>query len=221
MPDRLKSLDDQLEALVETGLPGATALAAGPGFHWEGAAGLADVASGAPLTSDHRFRIGSVTKIFVAALVLRLVDDGALELDGDAGPIAEGVTIRQLLNHTSGFPDFLDDIVAFFEPFRNDPEYRWELGHRDVLALVKEKPMLFPPGEGWAYRGSNYLMLGLLVEETTGATLREELKRRVVEPLGSGRRTCRMRLRWEAMSLAGTSRPTIRRFRVQALTQSM
>ena len=136
------------------------------------------------MTPEHRFRIGSVTKIFVAALVLQLVDEGALGLDGDAGPIADGVTIRQLLNHTSGFPDFIDDPVAFFEPFLNDPDYRWELGHQDVLALVKEKPMLFPPGEGWEYHGSNYLMLGLIVEEATGKTLRDELQRRIFAPLG-------------------------------------
>ncbi len=123
-------------------------------------------------------------KVFVATVVLQLVDEGVLALDGDAGPIAEGVTIRQLLNHTSGFQDFYDDLVSLFEPYRENPAYRWELGPRDLLALVKEKPPLFPPGTGWSYKSSNYLMLGLMVEETTGVTLREELRRRIFEPLG-------------------------------------
>jgi D-alanyl-D-alanine carboxypeptidase len=122
-------------------------------------------------------------KVFVATVVLQLVDDGALALDGDAGPIAEGVTIRQLLNHTSGFQDFHDDFLSLFEPYRTNRSQRWWLTPRDQLAMAKERPRLFPPGTGWSYSGTNYLMLGLIVEETTGATLREELRRRIVEPL--------------------------------------
>jgi D-alanyl-D-alanine carboxypeptidase len=177
-------LGDQLEAVVRSGLPGIVAVAAGPGFGEEAAAGIANAETGEPMTPDHRFQIGSVTKIFVATVVLQLVAEGALELDGDAGPIADGVSIRQLLNHTSGFQDFFDDVVALFEPYRKDPAYRWPLGHREILALVKERPRLFAPGEGWSYRGSNYLVLGLIIEETTGSTLGEELQRRIVEPLG-------------------------------------
>jgi D-alanyl-D-alanine carboxypeptidase len=74
--------------------------------------------------------------------------------------------------------------VAFFEPYRRNPAYRWEVGHHDQLALVLEKPRLFAPGEGWAYRGSNYLVLGLIVEETTGLTLRDALRQRILAPLG-------------------------------------
>jgi D-alanyl-D-alanine carboxypeptidase len=174
----------QLEALVGTGVPGAVAVARGPSARAQAAAGSADLATGEPLTAEHRFRIGSVTKIFVAALVLQLVAEGLLELDGDAAPFAEGITIRQLLNHTSGLPDFMDDPVEFFEPYRRDPAHRWQLGRADELRLVLQKPRLFPPGEGWAYRGSNYIVLGLVVEEATGMTLREALRERVLAPLG-------------------------------------
>ena len=146
--------------------------------------GLADVGTGEPMTPSHRFRIASVTKIFVGALVLQLVDEGLLDLDGDAAPVVEGVTVRQLLNHTSGLQDFFEDIVEFFEPYRQDPAYRWPLGHREVLALAKERGFLFPPGKGWSYSGSNYLALGLLVEEKTGTSLADELRRRITEPLG-------------------------------------
>lgn len=170
--------------MLATGVQGACAVAVGPDRRIEAAAGFADLRTSEALTVDHRFRIGSVTKIFVAALVLQLVDEGLIDLDGDAAPFAEGITVRQLLNHTSGLPDFLDDVVAFFEPYRQNPAYRWEVGHRDQLALVMEKPRLFAPGEGWAYRGSNYLVLGLIVEETTGLTLRDALRQRILAPLG-------------------------------------
>jgi D-alanyl-D-alanine carboxypeptidase len=171
---------------VHSGLPGAVAVASGPGFQREGAAGLANVETGEPLTVEHRFRVASVTKLFIATAVLQLVGEGSFALDDDAGPIVADVTVRQLLNHTSGLPNFDDDLVAFFEPYRRDPAYPSELGPREVLALALERPRLFAPGEGWAYTGSNYQALGLLVEETTGTPLREELKRQIFDPLELG-----------------------------------
>jgi D-alanyl-D-alanine carboxypeptidase len=180
-------IQDQLAAVLETGIPGVVVVASGPAGRIAAAAGVADVATGTPLTPAHRFRIGSVTKIFVAPLVLRLVEEGLLELDGDAAPFAEGITIRQLLNHTSGLDDFMGDPIAFFEPYRRDPAHRWKLTANDELELVLAKPRLFPPGEGWAYHGSNYLVLRLLVERATGASLRDALRRRILEPLGLAR----------------------------------
>ena len=176
-------LDAELGAVVAGGLTGVVAVAAGPGFRWEGASGLADVKTGEALTQEHRFRIASVTKTFVAALALQLVEEGVLELDGDAGPIAEGATVRQLLNHTAGFPNFEDDVIAMFEPYRRDPAHRSELGPDEMLAAVKARPRRFPPGEGWSYSGSNFQILGLIVEDVTGGSLREELKRRIFDPL--------------------------------------
>ena len=181
---RLESVEAQLDAVVATGVPGVVAVAVGPDGHFEAAAGVADLRTGEALTVDHRFRIASVTKIFVAALVLQLVADGLLDLDGDAAPFVEDVTIRQLLNHTSGLPDFIDDVVAFFEPYRADPAHGWELQRHDELRLIMEKPRLFAPGEGWSYRGSNYVVLGLVVEATTGMSLRDALRERIVAPLG-------------------------------------
>jgi D-alanyl-D-alanine carboxypeptidase len=177
---------DHLEAVVQSGLPGVVAVASRPGFDWEGAAGRANVETGEPMTVEHRFRVASVTKLFIAAAVLQLVGEGSLALDGDATPIVPGVTVRQLLNHTSGVPNFDDDLVAFFEPYRRDPAHRSELGPREVLGLALERPRLFAPGEGWAYTGSNYQALGLLVEGTTGSPLGDELSRRIFEPLGLG-----------------------------------
>ena len=179
----MESVQDQLEAVVATGVPGAVVVAVRPDQRIEAAAGIANVQTGEALTPGHRFRIGSVTKVFVAPLVLRLVDEGLLELDGDAAPFVPGITIRQLLNHTSGLDDFAGDLVEFFEPYRRDPAYRFELGHREQLELVMEKPRLFAPGEGWSYHGSNYLVLGLIVEEVTGMTLRDALRQYILAPL--------------------------------------
>ena len=136
------------------------------------------------MTTEHRFLIGSVSKTFVAAVVLQLVGEGALALDEEVGPIAEGVTLRQLLNHTSGLPDYYADFESLIAPYRADRGYKPNLTPRDALELVHARPRLFPPGAGWEYSGGNYLALGLIVEEATGATLREELKRRIAEPLG-------------------------------------
>jgi D-alanyl-D-alanine carboxypeptidase len=176
-----------LAAVVDTGVSGTVVVAAGPSGRFEAAVGVANVGTREPLTPGHRFRIGSVTKIFVASLVLRLVEEGLLDLDGDAAPFAEGTTIRQLLNHTSGLDDFMGDPIAFFEPYRNDPRHRWELTAREELELVLEKPRLFQPGEGWAYHGSNYIVLRLLIEEATGSSLRAALRDRIFEPLGLDR----------------------------------
>jgi D-alanyl-D-alanine carboxypeptidase len=184
---QLDSIGDQLDAVVATGVPGAVAVAVGPDGRVEAAAGFADVRTGEVLRVDDRFRIGSVTKIFVAALVLQLVAEGLLDLDGDAAPFAEGITIRQLLNHTSGLQDWVGDIVEFFEPYRRDPGHRFGLTLHDQLQLVLEKPREFAPGEAWAYHGSNYLVLRLVVEERTGTTLRDALRERVLEPLSLDR----------------------------------
>ena len=179
----MSAAQDLLEAIVASGVPGSVVVADGPQGQVEEAAGVADLATGEALTVEHRFRIGSVTKIFVAALVLRLVADGLststarLPLSSRASPI------RQLLNHTSGLDDF-DVDASFWEPYRRNPAHRWELGPLDELQLVLRKPRLFAPGAGWAYHGSNSIVLRLVIEATIGASLRDALRERVFGPLG-------------------------------------
>ena len=114
-------MEDQLEAIVAAGVPGTVVVADGPSGRIEAAAGVADLRTGEPLTVDHRFRIGSVTKIFVAGLVLQLVEEGALGLDGDAAPFAEG-------NHDPPTP----------EPHERAPGFRRR--SRVVLRAVPPRP---------------------------------------------------------------------------------
>ena len=115
-------------------------MADGPERRVEAAAGFADLATGELLTVEHRFRIGSVTKIFVASLVLQLVAEGLLDLDREAAPFVEGVTIRQLLNHTSGLDDFDVDMVLFWEPMGSGPSLG--LAARRASAGLARKPRL-------------------------------------------------------------------------------
>jgi D-alanyl-D-alanine carboxypeptidase len=147
-------MQSQLEAVLRAGVPGVVVASTGPERSWEGAAGAADAKTATPLTLDHRFLIGSVTKTFVAAVVLQLVGEGALVLDEQVGPIAEGVTLRQLLNHTSGLPDYYDDFDSLIEPYRTDRAHEPNLTPRAALDLVHAKPRLFPPGEGWRTRAA-------------------------------------------------------------------
>jgi len=177
------SLEKLLDSLAGTGVPGVAVASAGPGFEWTRAAGVADVESGETLAPEHRFPIASVSKIFTATVVLQLVGEGRLALDGDSG-IVEGVTVRQLLNHTSGIPNHFDSLDSWLEPYRVNPRYRPGLTPHTTLELALGRPRLFAPGAGWAYSGTDFLALWLLVEQTTGASLGHELRRRVFEPLG-------------------------------------
>ena len=177
------ALDGRLNAVLQAGIPGVVVVAGADGSSREAATGISDLATGAPLTLEHRFRIASVTKLFVAAVVLQLVDGGAFSLDDEVGLIAGGVTIRQLLNHTSGLTHAAE-MTELVEPYRENRAYRPDWTPRRMLELIAGKPRRFAPGEAWFYTGSNYVVLGLLVEEATGTTLSEELRRRIVEPLG-------------------------------------
>jgi D-alanyl-D-alanine carboxypeptidase len=179
----VETLDDRLEAVLRVGAPGVVVVASGPRLSWEQASGVSDVESGAAMTLEHRFRIASVTKLFVAAVVLQLVDEDAFELDGEVGLIDGGITVRQLLNHTSGLPHGVE-MEELLEPYRENLAHRSEWTPREMLRLIESRPRLSSPGEGWFYSGSNYVVLGLLIEETTGASLREELRRRILDPLG-------------------------------------
>ncbi|MFH8357959.1 serine hydrolase domain-containing protein [Streptomyces anulatus] len=153
--------------------------------------GVADVERRTPLDPDSRFRIGSMTKTFTATAMLQLVGERRVHLDAPVERYLPGVvrghgndgrriTVRQLLQHTGGLPDFLDhfdprDIVM-------DP-----LAHRDPLDLVNialAHPPEFAPGAGWSYSNTGYLLVGMIIERVTGNTYGEEIERRVIEPLG-------------------------------------
>ncbi len=135
------------------------------GSTWTGTSGMADVEAGTPVTPGTAFAIASVSKTFTAALVMALVQDGKIALDTPVTRYlpeltkAKGVTVRQLLDHTSGLRDF------FFgrgvdAALLKDPSRAWDAA--DSLEFVG-KPY-FKPGRGWHYSNTNYLVLGMLAE---------------------------------------------------------
>jgi D-alanyl-D-alanine carboxypeptidase len=141
---------------------------------------------GTPVPADGAWRIGSVTKPFVATLVLQLVDEGLVDLDAPvttylATPeIPESVTVRDVLGHTSGIFNITED-VGFLPEAIADPERSWEPGELVDRALALR---VVPADPGWAYSNTNYLVAGLLVEAVTGEPVHEVLRTRISEPLG-------------------------------------
>ena len=170
---------------MAAGAPGAIVVVRNGGRTQSEARGFADRERSIPMSTDARFRIGSVTKTFVAALVLRLVEDGRLRLDDRVErwvpglvPGGENITLRQLLSHTSGLPDYVDDSRLL-----RDASRRW--GAQELVALAAARTgERSRPGERFAYASTNYVVLGLVAERAGGVPLGRLLGARLFRPLG-------------------------------------
>ncbi|MFI1768298.1 serine hydrolase domain-containing protein [Streptomyces sp. NPDC020800] len=182
-----------LRTLTERdGIAGAAVLvtdaAGGPCARWTEAAGTADLRSGRPMNTTDRLRAGSVTKMFTATVVLQLAAEHRLSLDAPVDRYLPGVvrrngydgrriTVRQLLQHTSGLPDYLD------APEWEHPE-RLRYRHFTPRELVARALDLPRPRGAWHYATTNYLLAGLIVRDVTGRSPEEEITRRLIRPLG-------------------------------------
>jgi D-alanyl-D-alanine carboxypeptidase len=148
----------------------------------EGTAG----AGAPPLTASTQFRMASITKLFVATVVLQLVAEGELNLEEpverhvSAPGMPVGVTVRQLLNHTSGLPDY--GTPDFSKGLVRQPDRRWTA--RDVLATLHRRRPDFAPGTNWRYSNSNYVVLGEMITAVTGRPWAAEVRARLLDPLG-------------------------------------
>ncbi|MCP3758632.1 serine hydrolase [Streptomyces sp. TBY4] len=155
---------------------------------WRGASGVSDIRTGRGPIEEGRFRAGSVTKVFTAAVVLQLAAEGALDLDRPVRQylprsIPEAyrtVTVRQLLNHTSGIPGADGPGNAF--------EAQWEhrfdvIDPHDQIANATGKEREFVPGTAQHYLNINYTVLGVLIEKVTGTTYEKAVEARVLKPL--------------------------------------
>jgi D-alanyl-D-alanine carboxypeptidase len=176
-------LDAAVERVVSAGVPGVLVLVRDGDRTRAAAAGLADVTARRKLRPEDRFRVGSVTKTFVATVVLELAAEKRLRLDDPVArrlpgllPDGERITIRDVLAHRSGLADVADD-PAVLNGARSD----WT--PRRLVALVARRPRIGAPGGSFHYSSTNYLVLGLLVERVTGRSLAAEFRRRIVEPL--------------------------------------
>jgi D-alanyl-D-alanine carboxypeptidase len=175
-----------LQDAVAAGLPGVIARVQDGSETRLVAAGVADVATGAALRPHARFRVGSITKTFVATVVLQLVEEGRLSLDEPVGRrlpglLANGnlITVRQLLNHTSGLFNYTDDPTLLPGLVQNRV-----FTPRELVAIAETHPSTAPPGTKWAYSNTNYVVAGLLVEAVTGHRVGQELRTRIFKPLG-------------------------------------
>jgi D-alanyl-D-alanine carboxypeptidase len=185
-PAPRNGLEAAVRDVVAAGIPGITIRVQDPRRPARlTTSGVSDLATGAALRPSARFRIGSITKTFVATAVLQLVGEGRLELDEPVahhlpGLLAEGeqITVRQLLNHTSGLPNYNDDPALFAGIVENRV---WE--PRQLVAMAEKQPQLFEPGSAWAYSNTNYIVAGLLIEAVSGRPLARELDRRIFSPL--------------------------------------
>jgi len=179
-----RALARALERLL---IPGAEATVIfADGSTWTGAVGLADVATGRPVDPETPFAAASVTKTFTAALILRYVDRGLIRLDDRLArwlpewPNAENVTIRMLLNHTSGIPDFFRN-PKFDAALNKAKKHAWTAA--EVLERFVPEGAVFPQGTGWSYSNTNYLLLGLVAAKVGGAPWEELVRRELIEPL--------------------------------------
>ncbi|GCD40909.1 serine hydrolase domain-containing protein [Streptomyces paromomycinus] len=180
-----------LDRLVhEDGYPAALAAATGrDGRTRNAAAGVADLRTGAKAPVGGQVRAASVTKSFTAAVVLQLVGEGKVALDAPVETYLPGllrgdgidgrrITVRQLLQHTSGLPDYtqyLGDLLG------NRHRY---YAPRTLLDLALRHKAEFPPGTGWRYCNTDYVVAGLLIEQVTGRPVGEEITRRVIDRVG-------------------------------------
>lgn len=171
---------------VNNDLPGLSVAIWTPELEFERSVGMADIETKRERKIDDKIRIGSITKTFVASVVLQLVDEGRLSLDDPLSkhfpsyPNSENITLRQVLNMTSGIPDYLDDplIGESFFYFRTN-----KFTPGQIFEATMGLPASFPPGKGWHYSNGNYNILGMLVEMITGNKLEDEISKRIIVPL--------------------------------------
>jgi len=149
--------------------------------------GKSDVAAGADARLTDRFRIASVTKTFTATLALMLIDQKKLGLEDLLSKFYPGVknadkiTIRKLLNHTSGIKSYTT-LNEFDKYVKTEPLKKWSTD--ELLKMVEGTDPLFEPGEGYEYSNSNYLLLGLIIEKVSGNKYADLLKNNITTPLG-------------------------------------
>ncbi|HEX9177957.1 MAG TPA: serine hydrolase domain-containing protein [Mycobacterium sp.] len=149
---------------------------------------VGDSMTGVPATPQMHFRNGAVAISYVSTLLLKLVDEKKVRLDDKLSrwlpdiPNADRVTLGQLAQMTSGYPDYVLGNEAFSAALYADPFKQWTTDQ--LLAQVLSRPLLYPPGTNWNYAHTNYLLLGLALEKLTGEDMPKLLSDKVLKPLG-------------------------------------
>jgi len=188
----LQQAADDLTALGVTGVQGITA----EGHRTSTArSGVADIRTGAPVPDNGYFRMGSNTKTFAAVIVLQLVAEGRLSLDDSVdrwlpgvvsgtGNDGRRVTVRQLLQHTSGIYNYTNDLTGLSSP-EEYLERRFEhLDPEELVAMAMKHEPAFAPGTSWDYSNTNYILVGMIIEKITGKGWASVVGERVIRPPG-------------------------------------
>lgn len=146
--------------------------------------GLASVELGVPISPDHVFEIGSVTKQFTAAAIMKLAERGALSVSDsvtrflpDFPTGGHKVTLEHLLTHTSGVPSYTDSPEWI-------PRWREDMSVDTLIALFRGKPLQFTPGERWSYSNSGYVLLGAVIEKASGRSYEDFVEQEILAPMG-------------------------------------
>ncbi|MBP2401552.1 D-alanyl-D-alanine carboxypeptidase precursor [Streptomyces netropsis] len=200
---RPAGLKSAMDGVHRAGVPGVYGEVRDADRIWRGASGVADVRTGRPVGPDMRHRVGSVTKTFTAAAVMQQVERGRIRLDAPIGgylphlvPGERGrkITVRMLLNHTSGIPDYIPYAFPSLKAFPSLPDVspkslddnRFRQFHpAELIELgLAAPPTGEPGGPKGVYSNTNYLLLGQLLERVTGTPAEEYITRNVIERAG-------------------------------------
>lgn len=183
-PDPVQVLADQL---TQSGVVGFQARITKDGRARTVTAGTAELGRRRPVPAGSAFRTGSITKVFVSTVVLQLVGEGRIGLDAPVsrylpGVVDDRITVRMLLQHTSGLHNYTDDIATEGADFLKIRfQHHTEAG---FVADAAARPLIFAPGTSWSYSNTNYMALGMLIQQVTGHDWGVEVTRRIVRPLG-------------------------------------
>jgi D-alanyl-D-alanine carboxypeptidase len=174
------------KSFQESDAPGVVAAVQTPRYTWVQARGVADRASGRPMTPEVHHRIGSVTKTFTATLLLKAADEGLLSLDDTIDQYIKGVpngdeiTLRQMSDMTSGIASYTES-EQWVKEWSSDPTKVWK--PEDLARFGIEKSPLFKPGKAWFYSNTNYVLLGLVLQQVTGKTIEQLYEEEIIKPL--------------------------------------
>ncbi|WP_228059944.1 serine hydrolase [Plectonema radiosum] len=194
------NLNNDIQSQLETALaekiiaqvPGATIAITSPLGNWSEAAGVANIENNTPLQPNNRFQIGSVTKTFTATTVLKLAEAGKLTLEDTLTdwlpqevtaniPSADEITIRQLLNHTSGIAEY--DSILLQQAVTNPTIFLNDWQPEQIVELIDGVEPFFEPGESWQYSNTNYTLAGMVIEAASDNNIAAEIRSQILQPL--------------------------------------
>lgn len=187
-------LQAQVNAVLDTGAVGVIAESTDQRAHRYATGGTADTSTAAPARPDDAFRIGSATKTFVATVILQLVGEHRLSLDDTVDHWLPGVvagngndgtkiTVRQLLQHTSGIYDYTQDFPELASEANFERLRLTTFTPTQLVAIAMRHQPDFPPGTNWEYSNTNYVLAGMIIKKVTGHSWQDEVDRRVIKPL--------------------------------------